>query len=87
MAGVETAEMIARSRTVSAAALFEGRADLSAYPHQLLAVSSLRGNSPEQVTIAVAAAEYMRQYGWELVNVAEFGNTGMVYAFLRRRPG
>jgi len=86
MANVETADMIGRSRTVTAHALLEGRADLSAYPFQLLTVISQRGVGVERVGFVVAAAEMLMQYGWDLVNVGEFAGSNVACAFMRRRP-
>jgi hypothetical protein len=86
MANVETAEMIGRTRTVTANALLEGRADLSVYPFQLLAVVSQRGVGAERVGYAVAAAEMLMQYGWDLVSVSEFAGSHLACAVMRRRP-
>jgi hypothetical protein len=85
MSTIETSEMIAQNRTVTADALLEGRADLRSYPFKHLAVLSRRGVATERVSFAVAAVEVLSQYGWELVNVAEFADSGLVYAFVRLR--
>jgi hypothetical protein len=81
----ETAEMIARSRLVTAQALFEGRADLTGYPFRLLAVVSQRGTGMENVSAVLAGAEMLLPYGWELVNVAEFTSSGHACAVMQRR--
>jgi predicted ATPase len=86
MANVETAEMIARTRTVKAENLLEGRADLTNYPFQLLTVVNLRGMGSERVAYAMSAAEFLMQYGWELVNVSNFTESNVVCAIVRRRP-
>ena len=84
MSKIETAEMIARSRMVNARALLEARADLNGYPFRHLTVQCRDGVTAERVTMAAAAAELLAQYGWELVNVGEFGASHIVYVFMRR---
>jgi hypothetical protein len=83
MARPETAEMIARSRTVTAHALFEGRADLNGYPFRLLGVVSQRGAGLDNLSAVLAGAEMLLPYGWELVNVAEFAGSNAC-AVMRR---
>ncbi|MGC5033755.1 transcriptional regulator [Micromonospora sp. DT229] len=85
MAPRETSEDIARTRTVSAGAILGNRADLRGYPYRLLCVVAQHGIGGDQVTQAVAAAEVLEAYGWELVTVSEFTSNRMVYAVLRRR--
>ena len=85
MSNLDTPEAIARLRMVNAEAVLENRVDLRGYPYRNLAIRAQRGFSPERVTTAVAAAEVLDRFGWELLNVAEFGTTRLVYAFLRRR--
>lgn len=85
MVSRETSDQIARTRTVTAAAVLENRADLRAYPYRHLAVVARHGVGGNAVTEVVAAVEVLTRFGWELVNVAEFGASRMVYAFLRRR--
>lgn len=85
MPKIETAEQILRTRTVSAGALLEGRADLSTYPFQLLMISDLQGMGAEKVSRVVTAAEHLMNYGWELVNIAEFTGTHIAYAAMRRK--
>lgn len=82
----ETAEMIARSRVVTAHALFEGRADLNGYPFQLLGVVSHRGAGMDNLSAVLAGAEMLLPYGWELVNIAEFTASHNACAVMRRRP-
>jgi hypothetical protein len=86
MAKPETAEMIARSRIVTAHALFEGRADLNGYPFQLLGVVSQRGTGIDDLSAALAAAEMLMPYGWELVNVSEITASRHTCAVMRRVP-
>ncbi|MEQ4301168.1 transcriptional regulator [Plantactinospora sp. B6F1] len=81
----ETLETIARSRTVSAELVLTNLAELRAYPYRHLAIAARRGVGQEPVTYAMMAAETLAPYGWELLNVAEFGSSRVVYAFLRRR--
>jgi hypothetical protein len=81
----ETAEMIARSRTVTAGALFEGRADLNGYPYQLLGVVQEGKPGMDHVSLVLAAAEMLLPYGWQLVNVSEFSQNGHACAVMQRR--
>lgn len=74
-----------RTRTVTAEAILGNRADLRGYPYRLLCVVVQRGIGGDQVTQAVAAAEVLEAYGWELVTVSEFASSRIVYAILRRR--
>lgn len=76
--------MIARARFVTAHALFEGRADLNGYPFQLLGVVSQRGSGTENLSAALAGAEMLLPYGWELINVSEFTASNHACAVLRR---
>jgi hypothetical protein len=85
MAYLETAEMIARSRTVTAGALFEGRADLNGYPFQLLGVIQDGQLGMNHVSLVLAAAEMLLPYGWQLVNVSEFSSGGHACAVMQRR--
>lgn len=85
MAVAESPEQIARTRTITAAAILENRADLRTYPHRLLTILSHHGVGADKVTQAVAAAEVLEQFGWELVTIAEFASSRLVYAVLRRR--
>ncbi|MFC3385397.1 transcriptional regulator [Couchioplanes azureus] len=70
---------------MTAQALFEGRADLNGYPFHLLGVVSQRGTGMENLSAALAGAEMLLPYGWELVNVAEFTNSNHACAVMRRR--
>lgn len=84
MAQVETAALIAERRMVTAAAVVEGRADLSSYPFKHLNVHCYNKFRGDGVRLVTTAVEVLAQYGWELVNLSEFtGN--QLYAFLRRR--
>ncbi|GIJ30767.1 hypothetical protein Vqi01_59290 [Micromonospora qiuiae] len=85
MAAPETPEQITRTRTVTAEAILGNRADLRGYPYRLLSVVARRGIGGDQITQAVAAAEVLEAFGWELVTVAELASSRMVYAVLRRR--
>jgi predicted ATPase len=86
MPNLETADQIAKTRRVSAEALMEGRADLSQYPFQLLTIQTLRGTGVERVAYAASAAEFLMQYGWDLVNIGGFTESNVVCAVMRRRP-
>lgn len=81
----ETPQTIAQRRMVTAEAVLTGTADLRGYPYRYLAIMSHRGVGPERVTQALMAADALAQFGWELLNVAEFGHSKLVHAFLRRR--
>ncbi|MGC4851425.1 transcriptional regulator [Micromonospora sp. DT15] len=85
MTTAETPEHITRTRMVTAQAVLQGEADLRAYPYRLLAVVSHHGIGGTKVSEAVAAAEVLGQFGWDLVNISEFASNKVVYAFLRRR--
>ncbi|MFD6262688.1 transcriptional regulator [Micromonospora chalcea] len=85
MAARETPEHIARTRTVTADAVLGGNVDLRVYPYRLLTVLSHRGVGGDQVTQAVAAAEMLERFGWELITISEFASSRMVYAIMRRR--
>ncbi len=85
MPAAETPDQIARTRMVTARAVLQGQADLRTYPYRLLAVVSHHGVSGDKVSEAVAAAEFLGQFGWDLVNISEFASNKVVYAFLRRR--
>jgi hypothetical protein len=77
--------MIARSRFVTAHALFEGQADLNGYPFQILGVVSQRGAGMENLSAVLAAADMLMPYGWDLVSVSEFTNSNHACAVMRRR--
>ncbi|GAA3769736.1 hypothetical protein GCM10022225_65680 [Plantactinospora mayteni] len=81
----ETPESIAQTRTVSAKAILTNTADLRQYPYRHLAIASPHGFGLTSVTDALMAAEALAPYGWDLLNVTEFGASQVVYAFLRRR--
>ncbi|PYC65559.1 transcriptional regulator [Micromonospora arborensis] len=85
MPAAESPEHITRTRTVTARAILQGKADLRTYPYRLLAVVSQHGLGGDQISEALAAAEVLGQFGWDLVNVSEFASSRIVYAFLRRR--
>ncbi|WP_112641609.1 transcriptional regulator [Micromonospora saelicesensis] len=85
MTAAETPEHITRTRMVTARAVLQGRADLRTYPYRLLAVVSHHGLGGDKVSEAVAAAEVLGQFGWDLVNVSEFASNKVVYAFMRKR--
>jgi hypothetical protein len=87
MVALETAEMVARSRMISAQALFEGRADLNGYPFRLLGVYSMRAPGLDNVSMVLAAAETLMQYGWELVNISKFTEMSSACAIMRRPAG
>lgn len=89
MSRTESPEMIARMRTVSAEALLGNRVNLREYPFRHLAVSCQTGIGPDRMAHAMAAVELLDRYGWELVNLSEFGTSRVLYAIMRRRepPG
>lgn len=85
MSNLDSPESIARRRMVNADAVLANRVDLRGYPYRNLVILSQGGFVSDRVTAAVAAAEVLDRFGWELVNVAEFGSSRLVFAFLRRR--
>jgi len=85
MAPQETPDSVARSRTVTADALLAGRVDLRAYPHRYLAVACQTNLGPDRVSYAIAAAETLDRFGWDLVSLSEFTSGRVVYALMRRR--
>lgn len=82
MPEIETAEMIANRRYVSAQALLEGRADLRSYPYRNLAIHGFIHVMGERVQLLLTAVEMVEQWGWELVTMIEINQS--VYAFMRR---
>jgi hypothetical protein len=80
----DSPEWIAQHRLVSAMAVLENRVDLRSYPHRLLGVSSERGVGGDRVMYAIAAAEVLERFGWELVTMTTVSDNN-VYAVLRRR--
>lgn len=82
MPNIETAELIAGQRYVTAKALLEGRADLRSYPHRYLAIHGHIHVLGERVQTLLAAVEMVEQWGWELVTMVEINQS--VYAFMRR---
>ncbi|NYF57944.1 transcriptional regulator [Micromonospora purpureochromogenes] len=85
MSARDALEQITRTRTVTASAILGNQVDMRAYPYRLLSIVSHHGIGGDQVTQAVAAAEVLEQFGWELVTVSEFASSRMVYAIMRRR--
>ena len=84
MSNKDTLEWIVRRRIVDALAIVENRVDLRPYPYRYLTVVAERGMGSERVTLAVAAAEMLVPWGWDLLNVTEFFDRS-AYAFLTRR--
>ncbi|MFJ8581140.1 transcriptional regulator [Micromonospora sp. NPDC093277] len=84
MAGRESLEQIIRTRTVTANAILANHVDLRAYPYRLLSVLA-HGIGADRVTQAVAAAETLEAFGWELVTISEFTSSHLTYAIMRRR--
>lgn len=76
-------EMI-RHRSVTAAAVLEGRVDLRSYPHRHLAVLC-QGTGRDRIALAMAVADQLDRLGWDLVNVSDLTSSHNTYAFLRRR--
>jgi hypothetical protein len=82
MSRVETSEMIANQRVVTAAGLLNNQADLRGHPHRYLAIHSYKLLGGEGMRMAMAAMEYLDQFGWRLVNIVEVDN--QIYAVMRR---
>ncbi|SCG76882.1 transcriptional regulator [Micromonospora coxensis] len=85
MAAQETPDHIIRTRAVTADAILANRADLRPYPYRLISIVSHRGIGGDQVTQALAAAEVLETFGWQLVSVSEFASSRIVHAIMRRR--
>ncbi|WP_433458366.1 transcriptional regulator [Micromonospora sp. CA-248212] len=79
----ETIESVARSRAITAAAVLQQLVDLRAYPHRHLAVAAYAPGGA--ISQALAAADYLSQMGWELINVTEVGSSRTLHAIMRRR--
>ncbi|MBE1492693.1 transcriptional regulator [Plantactinospora soyae] len=84
MPSADSPETIASTRSVQAASVFEGRIDLTGYPHRYLAIISPARFRVDPAIHAMAAAEMLEAAGWELVVMSNF-NTSSVYAVMRRR--
>jgi hypothetical protein len=84
MPSFDNPAVIAQRRLVDATAVLENRVDLRGYPHRYLGVVAERGVGAERVSYAIAAAEYLSHWGWDLINITEFFEHN-AYAFLRRR--
>ncbi|HEX5542970.1 MAG TPA: transcriptional regulator [Micromonospora sp.] len=84
MRPAHTPDAIARYRTVTAAAVLEGRVDLRSYPYRHLAVLC-QGVGGDRIAQAMAAADLLDRFGWDLVTISELTTSNSVYAFLRRR--
>ena len=82
MTNVETAEMLARQRYVTAPAILEGRVDMRSYPFRYLAIHANIHIGGERVAGLLAAIEVVEKWGWELVTILEYDKS--VYAFMRR---
>ena len=77
-------ESIAQRRLVDAMAVLENRVDLRGYPHRYLGVASERGRGAQRLSYAIAAAEVLSRYGWDLINITEIYDRN-IYALLQRR--
>jgi hypothetical protein len=82
MSQIETAQMIASQRTVTAAGLLENRADLRGYPHRYLAIHSYPMLRGEGMRMIMAAIEVLERYGWTLVTMTQVDNN--LYAIMRQ---
>lgn len=82
MSQIETPQMLAAQRTVTAAGLLENRADMRGYPHRYINIHSYALLRGEGMRVLVTAAEYLEQFGWALVNIVQVENN--LYAVMRR---
>ena len=81
----QTAEQIAQTREVSAAALINGQCDLRQYPFRHLGVVADSSLPVPRTTGILIAVEILSQWGWELVSVTKpFESVDKLVAFLRR---
>ncbi|GID16221.1 hypothetical protein Aru02nite_71100 [Actinocatenispora rupis] len=78
----DSAHTIGRNRTVLATSVLQGTAQLAGYPFCYLAVYA---NGRPRMGVLLAAAEELRRWGWELVNVVGAGEIGL-HAVLYRAP-
>lgn len=85
MAIRDTPEAIIQTRTVSAAAVLENRVDLRPYPYRYLAVAVAGIGQGNKITSALAAAEALDRFGWDLVSISESDRAGVIFAIVRRR--
>jgi hypothetical protein len=85
MPPVQTAQQIAQTREVDAAAVINGGCDLRGYPFQHLAVVAGHGLPGSRTTGLLIAVEILSQWGWQLVSVTKpFESVDKLVAFLRR---
>jgi hypothetical protein len=86
MSSFHSAQQIAQTREVNAAALINGHYDLRGYPFRHLGVvadGSLPMTMPRTTGILIAV-EILSQYGWELVSVVKpFESVDKLVAILR----
>lgn len=71
----ETAETIFQRREVTAEAVLEQRADLRAYPHHYLRMTSDANNRSDGLHTITIAVDYLRHYGWQLVTITVLDGT------------
>ncbi|WP_222720850.1 hypothetical protein [Actinomadura sp. HBU206391] len=86
MRRAETPQEIAHTRTVRAETVLTGRVDLRGYPHRHLAVVSHNTHAAALME-AMASAEHLSQWGWELVNMSNVGGTTTIMCAVMRRTG
>jgi hypothetical protein len=85
MPAFETAERIAQTREVSAAALINGQCDLRQYPFRHLGVVADSQLPMPRTTGILIAVEILSQWGWELVSVTKpYASVDKLVAFVRR---
>jgi hypothetical protein len=85
MVNSDIPEVIAQTRMVNAAAVLENRVDLRGYPYRYLTVTAGGVGPANKITSAVAAAEILDRFGWDLVTISESDRGNTIFAIVRRR--
>ncbi len=81
---IESADVIARQRAVSADGIMNQTCDLRTYPYHYLFVHAYVGMRGDGMRQVVSAAEYLHFFGWELLTISQVDNN--LYGLLRRHP-
>lgn len=81
----QSAQQIAQTREVNAAALINGLVDLRGYPFRYLGVLAESDLPMPRTTGILIAADILSQWGWELVTVTKpFESVDKLVGFFRR---
>jgi hypothetical protein len=86
MSSFQSAQQIAQTHELNAAALINGQCDLRGYPHRHLGVVADSSLPMPLTTGILIAADILSQWGWELVSVTKpFESVGKLFGFFRLR--